>query len=571
MATTDKDTIYVDVDDEITGIIDKVKNSNGKVVALVLPKRATVFQSIVNMKLLKRAVDSSKQNVVLITAEAGLLPLAGAAGIHVAKTLTSRPEIPLAPKTGPDSDEAIDEDEAINPDDPNIDQNQPVGDLAGSSAPAKAAAAGAAADGVETIALDNEEPAAADAAQDSSDKKKDAKGKGKKGTKVPNFSRFRMVLIIGGVGLVALIILFFILSSVLAKATIHIKTNATNVNASLNLTLVSSTSSFDSSSNSIPAKYEQYNKTYTQTVNTTGQKNEGNAATGSVNMSVQECEPNSIGQPSDIPAGTGLSSSGNTYITQQDASFNPSSISKSCVTYQANNISITAQSPGSAFNVSGVTFSVAGNSGISASGSASGGTDNIVQTVSQADVNNAKSKISTNNSSSAKTSLENQTKGDGYYPLIATFTTGSTNTSNSASVGEAASSVTVTESITYSMFGVNKGNLNTLANNAIDGQIDTSKQSILDNGVSGANYSVNDLSSTGGSLSMNLKAVAGPQLNINQIKQEAEGHKAGDISSTLQTNPNVTNASVSFSPFWVNSAPKNPSKIKVDIAKPTNN
>ena len=51
MAAPDKDTIYVDIDDEITGIIDKLRNSDAKVVALVLPKRATVFQSIVNMKL----------------------------------------------------------------------------------------------------------------------------------------------------------------------------------------------------------------------------------------------------------------------------------------------------------------------------------------------------------------------------------------------------------------------------------------------------------------------------------------------------------------------------------------
>ena len=79
MATSDKDTIYIDIDDEITGIIDKVTASNGKIVALVLPKRASVFQSIVNMKLLKRAADSEKKNLVLITSAAGFLPLAGAA------------------------------------------------------------------------------------------------------------------------------------------------------------------------------------------------------------------------------------------------------------------------------------------------------------------------------------------------------------------------------------------------------------------------------------------------------------------------------------------------------------
>jgi hypothetical protein len=77
-----KDVIYIDVDDEITGIIDKVRSSEKKIVALVLPKRASVLQSIVNMKLLKRAATESKKNLVLITAEAGLLPLAGNVGLQ---------------------------------------------------------------------------------------------------------------------------------------------------------------------------------------------------------------------------------------------------------------------------------------------------------------------------------------------------------------------------------------------------------------------------------------------------------------------------------------------------------
>ena len=76
-AKPSKDTVYIDVDDEITGIIDKIENSENKVVALVLPKRAASLQSIVNMKLLKRSADTAGKNVVLITSEAALLPLAG--------------------------------------------------------------------------------------------------------------------------------------------------------------------------------------------------------------------------------------------------------------------------------------------------------------------------------------------------------------------------------------------------------------------------------------------------------------------------------------------------------------
>src|SRR5262249_51818585 len=101
-----KDVIYIDVDDEITAVIDKVQASNKKIVALVLPKRATVLQSIVNMKLLKRAAGDTKKNLVLITSEAGLLPLAGGVGIHVAKSLNSKPEVPEAPDRMPEKADA---------------------------------------------------------------------------------------------------------------------------------------------------------------------------------------------------------------------------------------------------------------------------------------------------------------------------------------------------------------------------------------------------------------------------------------------------------------------------------
>src|ERR1043165_8529377 len=89
-----KDTVYIDIEDEITAVIDKVEAAKEKIVALVLPKRATTFQSIVNMRLLKRSADKADKKVVLITGEAALLPLAGAAGLHVAKNLQSAPAIP---------------------------------------------------------------------------------------------------------------------------------------------------------------------------------------------------------------------------------------------------------------------------------------------------------------------------------------------------------------------------------------------------------------------------------------------------------------------------------------------
>ena len=49
-----KDVIYIDVEDDITAIISKVKASKEKIVALVPPKRVGVLQSAVNLHLLSR-------------------------------------------------------------------------------------------------------------------------------------------------------------------------------------------------------------------------------------------------------------------------------------------------------------------------------------------------------------------------------------------------------------------------------------------------------------------------------------------------------------------------------------
>lgn len=581
MPSNSKDTIYVDIDDEITGVIDKVRGSDGKLVALVLPKRAAVFQSIVNMKLLKRAADDSQKHLVLITGEAGLLPLAGAAGVHVAKTLSSKPEVPMAPKGIDDEDdEAIPETDG--PEDVTADTagDQPVGKLA-------AAAAGAVgADGVETLELDDDEvpedtpaanaakkaaaPAAAGAA--AAKKAKDSKaGKGASKFKIPNFGKFRTKLIIGGVILLLLLLFIIFGLIILPKATISIKTDASNVPVSLDMNLSTAETQLDSNSDTptVPAKLVSTQKTYTQQVPTTGQKNNGSKATGSVTMSAQVC--GAISNAPDVPAGTGLSANGQTYITQQDTSFSADGHTHgNCTTYSATSqTSITAQSGGSSSNTgNGSSFNLSGRSDVNATGSASGGTDNIVQTVNQNDINSAKAKISTNDTAQ-KQALQSQLKGEGEFAITATFSSGTPNVTQSAQVGAVASDVTVTEVVTYTMFGVKENDLNTLVGKAVKNQVDTSKQKILDEGVGSAAFSVNSSSATSAQISMQATAEVGPDLDTASIQKDALGKKPADVKSQLQNNPDVTSVDVKLSPFWVNSVPKKTSKVHVKIAKPT--
>src|SRR6266496_584582 len=92
-----KDVIYIDIEDDITSIIEKIKKADAKIVALVPPKRVGSLQSVVNLKLLVRAADASDHRVVLITSDKALTNLAAGISIPVAKNLQSKPEVaPIA-------------------------------------------------------------------------------------------------------------------------------------------------------------------------------------------------------------------------------------------------------------------------------------------------------------------------------------------------------------------------------------------------------------------------------------------------------------------------------------------
>jgi len=582
--STAKDTIYIDVDDEITSIIDKVQNTQENLVALVLPKRAAMLQSSVNMKLLKRAAEKSKKNLVLITTEAGLLPLASSVGLYVAKNLQSKPEIPKAAPASAAIDELVKADDEKPKDfDPKAVASVAVGELAADGLvddklPVKPEltplAYKRASDEEESVMLDN-----SDKTDEDEDKAIDKEKKNKK-LKVPNFERFRTWLIVGVLLVILLIVGFIFANKVLPKALITISTKTTSVNTSLALSLSPSGTSLNTTQLIVPANLQQSQQTASKQVATTGQKNEGATATGAIKIVAIVCGPGSLFKPAAIPAGVSFTSNSLTYITQESTSFNGSvNQGSNCqkwssTTSSGNTTTISAQYPGASYNVSGnasftSSYQDSNNSNTiySGTGSASGGSDNNIQVVSQTDITNATSAITMPTSSSIQSKLSAALTAAGFFPIQATYTAGTPAITPSAAVGSQATTVTVTEVINYTMFGVKQSNLNALITTSVDQQIDTSKQTIQNTGLSQATYTNFAQTSVGGSITMQTTSTIGPHLNIAQLKTAIAGMKKGDLETTLEQNPGVTGVSVKYSPFWVSATPKNVSKITIDIKK----
>lgn len=566
-----KDIVYVDIDDEITSIIDKVSGSSQKIVALVLPKRATVFQSIVNMKLLKRSADSMGKSVVLITTEHNLLPLAGAVGLYVARNLQSRPEIPpptpVASSSDAGDDLSIDEDKPVEYTAANA-AAVPVGELAKKSdtfptPPSTTPEA------IETVTLDDE-PAVADAAPAVAGKTK--KVKPDRSKKVPSFSRFQKLLALGVIALIALIGLGYVAAVVMPKATIAIATDATDYNSEFTFTLDTTIDNVDADELALPATAVQQQKTDNVQVAATGQQNNGQKATGSVKIT--NCSEDTVS----IPAGTGFSAGSHTYISQTSVVVSTSNYQFKNGAFTCKNdgnatVNVVAQRPGTEYNVSSTSMTFSGNpspSTVTATGSdMSGGTDDIRKVVSASDIENAKAKLTSESTDEIKEALAQQLRQQNLYPLKNTFTGGTPNVSTSNDVGDSADTVTVTQTTTYTMYGTKREYIKQLIEKDIQQQIDPTTQMILNDGLDSASFTVNNTTDTTSEVALETTATVGPKLDADNIKDIVKGKQSGYVKSEIGNQPGVTNVTVTLSPFWVTKVPSNPEKITVSIDKTT--
>ncbi len=570
MSEPSKDTIYIDAEDEITAIIEKVRDSSAKVVALVLPKRSSTMQSVVNLKLLQKTANDAKKNVVLVTSDPNLLPIAGAVGMFVAKTPQSKPEIPVPPQAAEAQPEPSEED-------------------ASSAAAVAGAAAGAAAasrasrkrnestansyassdeeipDAEDTVDLDNDKAAKTETNTSGKDvKNKKGKKNKKNKVKVPNFDRFRMMLFVGIAAVIALLVGGYFALFVLPKAKITIKTDTTTVNTDLTLTASTDTKTVDVEKKIVPATNKEVKKTETEKAPATGQRNDGTKATGS--MTLTYC-PNNNNDSVSVPAGTAFSNNGLSFVTNDAVDVPASNFTGGgvCKKDVSKTVSVTAGQPGDQYNVSTRSYTSGSFPDVLANGSnMSGGTTKMTKVVSQQDVDGAKQKAIDRSTAAAQDELKKQFTDAGMVPLTDTFSASQPTVTSSPNVGEPAEQVTVNVATTFSELGVKTDDLKQIVEANAKKQIDTSKQVIQDNGLSKAVIrTTENKTASGVTFQLQTLVVAGPQLDAEGIKKEVAGKKKGETQSIILSRPGIKEVNVSYSPFWVVSTPKNTKHITI--------
>ena len=535
-----KDVIYIDVDDDITSIIGKVKDSKQSVVALVPPKRVGVLQSAVNLRLLARAVKQANKQLALVTNDHSLRSLAAAALIPTAKNLQSEPELAEIAVLDVDDDEVIDG------------ASLPVGDhVTQSKSPADEKE-------IRNSAM------AASLASTASAAAQTKKSKSAKQAKIPNFDKFRKKLIFILLGII-LLIGFLVWAIVFApKATIVLSAKTTN--ASVNQAVAVKpgvTTSFKDGQ--IKATTQQESEQKSVSFSATGKKDVGKKATGTVNFTKAS--------PGDatVEAGTKLQTDGGlVFIVDETVTVPGATLSFSC---QPNNLcpgessgSVSAAENGSKYNAA--TGNLSGTpSGVSATfdGPTSGGVTKSINIVTAGDVQAAKQKLADENPDSVKRDLESKFTATSL-AIPESFSIAYKDVSSSPEVGAEADEATLTATVQYVMYGAATTELNLFLEQYFKQELaGKDDQRVYKNGSEKAQFQDAEAATGGARATVIATGQVGPTIDDEKVKEQSKGKKFGEIQQELEAIQGIDSVDVKFFPFWVSVVPDDSKKISVEF------
>jgi hypothetical protein len=548
-----KDVIYIDVDDDVTAIIGKIKKANEKIVALVPPKRAGTLQSAVNLRLLDRMAKTEKKHLVLITNNQALVALAANAKIPVAKNLQSKPEIADVPAlVVDDGDDIIDGSEL------------PVGDHAKTVKVKDGTRTSddTRSDAIDDLNIDGEDVAVgATAVAAASRGTKAVAKKGKNRPKIPNFDSFRKKLffgIAGGVALIALLVWMFVFAPA-ATVIITASTSPQPISGSVRL---GGTAATNFSQGVVSSIAQEEKKDVSVEFTATGQKDVGQKATGTMQLTRTSVSSN----PITVPAGTSFSASGLTFVSTESATLDGTTIGPGGIVQDSATVGVVATSAGDQYNLSSRSYQ-SSVGGFSSQGSAmTGGTSKIAKVVSADDIERAQGQLIGQSTDQEKAALKKKFT-NGEIVIDSSFTVDRGGAVSSPAVDQEAADgkAKLTIPTTFTIQAVTKSGLDTYLKASIESNIDKQTQKIYSTGADKATLS--NFRKEGDKMiaTVNATGRVGPQIKDDEVKEEVKGKIYGEVQQTLEAQNGITAVDVQFSYFWVRTVPNDTNKIQIEF------
>ena len=569
-----KDVIYVEPEDDITDIILKIENSKEKIVALVPPKKAGVFRSVVNIKLIAKSGVSSGKKIVLVTVDPSIVRLAAAAKIPVTKNLQTAPTIPEVEE----EPETLKAETLVEESDGEVETEEDVEELLSDDEDKdedeKSEKDAKKSNEESDEKDDNEEDEKSDKPAKKTDKKPE-----KGGNKFVNwFKNHKKVAIIGGV-CGALLVVFLVWAFAIAPAaTVDVAIKATSNNFSEAVNFTDKIAEENASEGKFYLEEKKIEDIKEVEFEATGKKNIGEKATGEVTV---VATISADGGTVQVKAGDSFTNDGLSYIADKGVTMTYDGKDKSvcgnvddnttikefetqgCKIYAK--VAVTAAEAGSKYNISArdngwnTTAPVAAYS----TNAMSGGTDAEITVVQEADLLKAKESLAGANEAENKEKLFSSID-DNMLIIESSF---------KQSTGEAVATPGVGEEVkdgvkpklkavtTASVFVLDKTKVEEFITKKADLKDD---QKIYEM----SNPFIENFAQTSAGYTGKLKTtyLTGPKIiTASSIVDLVKGKGFGDAQHALKDIDGVTDVHIKGSFPWVMSVPNDTNKITVNI------
>ena len=565
-----KDTFYIEPEDDITDIINHIKASKQKIIALVPPKKLNVLRSSINLKLIARTAKIHDKAIVVVTTDPTLMKMAALSSLPFAKNLSSRPTLPSefneadleypakAKKASPSDEIEINEKAApagsvsrvrtTNEDATN--RANTTSNLTKNS----------------TMSLDSE-----DVAKNSDDEEADNQPK-----KILTLDSLKNRIIIGVVAAVLLIGSFvwaFILAPA-AKISVKIKTIAENF--SENVSFVTDAKQAASKDGKFFLETASLEKNSEVEFEATGEKNVGDKATGELRLIAtfdMSTTTATASRPdvATVPQGSAFAYRNLNFLTNQEVKISWDGSISNCDAGRHNGkcqvaktVKATAIEGGVKYNIeavsSGWQSSVAGVEGY-ANSAFKGGTDKIQKIVTASDITKAKEKLT--EADGVKEELFEKVPSDDIkiedsYKKVTADPTSSPAVDQPTENGKAK----LTAKTTYSVNYVDKAAIEEYVKSVVSTRLG-GDQKIYETG----NIFIEKFQNNNNSVTAKIKATlkTGPEVTEQSVLEKSLGKKVGEVTTLIKSINGVSDVEVNTSFPWVRQIPNDANKVSIKI------
>lgn len=360
------DTIYIDSDEELTSIIEKLQRSGASEVNFSCPKGAMLFQSIINLKILSKEAKKFGKIIGLVTTDDVIKNLAGQVGIKVFEPGKEGEAIAIHPRPQPKTENVIEIDRIVRKDMPKVVHFQKEKKI------------------VEVIKKEPQKP-------------------------IRPKKRLTLILL-----LIFILLLVGFGYFILPKATVFLQVVSESFATNFKIIVDKNLKVIDPINSIIPGTELNLTKEISKQYPATGQKKVGTAkASGKITIN-NYWDSN----PQTISKGSNLSSSGLKFVSLQDVTVPGASISQGAQVPGQAEVSIEAAEPGDEYNISGAKFTITSLPADkqakiygTSSGSLTGGKTVEKKIVSDNDIKKAREEIEKEIIQQSKTELESKNPG----------------------------------------------------------------------------------------------------------------------------------------------------------------